>query len=166
MPELRPTEVETAWSTASSTKILVQKLPTASVSMVSVLGCMLGMPEAYDSIRWPSNLPCPLICAWVAYGVNADLGSVRCARASWKGEPRVRKWSTPLRTTLVVEDAAKRPCTSRSSSLDRLRSASVGASRAHSGLPFLRTAADSARVCCVVIGLTARVALQQRGGAG
>jgi len=41
------------------------------------LRCMLGMPEAYDSIRWPSNLPCPLICAWVAYGVNADLGSVR-----------------------------------------------------------------------------------------
>ena len=77
MPELRPTEVETAWSTASSTKILMQKLPTASVSMVSVLSCMLGMLEAYNSIRRPSNLPCPLICAWVAYGVIAEIGLVR-----------------------------------------------------------------------------------------
>ena len=165
VPELRPTEVETAWSTASSTKILMQKLPTASVSMVSVLRCMLGMPEAYDSIRWPSNLPCPLICAWVAYGVSAVFGSVRRARARWKAETRVREQSTPLGSTLAIKDAATRPCTSTSSSLDRLRSASVGASGAHFGLPFSRAAADLARVCCVVIGLTARVALQQRRGA-
>ena len=135
------------------------------MSMVCVLGCMLGMPEAYDSIRWPSNLPCPLICAWVEYGVSADVGSVRRARASWTGEKRVREQSTPLGSTLAIKDAAKRPCTSTSSSLDRLICASVDAPLAPSGLPYLRPAANSARVKCAVIVSTARVALQQRRGA-